>query len=161
MKIKEVSMKKALETLGATDIKVNRKGFWCVSGQFTLCGKRYRYGSFDLRGIVIPGTDDIDLTADAPLYYYELSTHGVPIRPNRYDLNERFAAAGVRVPMSKHEYDPWLNWKRKGKKPAVERCGSCAHNQKGVCFATGIIRSVHPDDLCRWNEFEPLTPNEH
>ena len=154
MKLKEVSMKKALETLGATDIKVNRKGFWCVSGFFTLNGKRYRYGCFDLRSVVIPGTDDIDLTADAPLYYHELKEKGTG--NNRFDLNERFAAAGVRVPMSKHEYDPWLNWKRKTKNPVVERCGSCAHNQMGVCYATGIIRSVHPDDMCRWGKYKGI-----
>lgn len=153
-KLKEVSMKKALETLGATDIKVNRKDFWCVSGFFTLNGKRYRYGSFDLRSVVIPGTDDIDLTADAPLYYHELKEKGTG--NNRFDLNERFAAAGVRVPMSKHEYDPWLNWKRKTKNPVVERCGSCAHNQMGVCYATGIIRSVHPDDRCRWGKYKGI-----
>lgn len=151
-KLKEVSMKKALETLGATDIKVNRKGFWYVSGQFTLCGKRYRYGSFDLRSVVIPGTDDIDLTADAPLYYHELREDGTLGR-NQFDLNKRFAYVGVRVPMSKHEYDPWLSWKRKSKpsdKP-MRTCGNCAYNQMGTCFATGVIRSVHPDDPpCKW-----------
>lgn len=152
-KLKEVSMKKALETLGATDIKVNRKGFWCVSGQFTLCGKRYRYGSFDLRSVVIPGTDNIDLTADAPLYYHELREDGTLGR-NQFDLNKRFAYVGVRVPMSKHEYDPWLSWKRKSKPgQIVKRCGNCAHNQMGVCFATGIIRSVHPDDQCKYGLF--------
>lgn len=155
-KLKEVSMKKALETLGATDIKVNRKGFWCVSGQFTLCGKRYRYGSFDLRGVVIPGTDDIDLTADAPLYYFDTSENA--FRQNKYDLNKRFAAVGVRVPMSKHEYDPWLSWKRYSKDSGKVRpcCGKCAHNQMGVCYVTGIIRSVHPDDICKWSKFAPI-----
>ena len=156
-KLKEVSMKKALETLGATDIKVNRKGFWCVSGQFTLCGKRYRYGSFDLRSVVIPGTDDIDLTADAPLYYHELREDGTLGR-NQFDLNKRFAYVGVRVPMSKHEYDPWLSWKRYSKDSGkvLPCCGKCAHNQMGLCYVTGIIRSVHPDDICKWSKFAPI-----
>lgn len=152
-KLKEVSMKKALETLGATDIKVNRKGFWCVSGQFTLCGKRYRYGSFDLRSVVIPGTDDIDLTADAPLYYHELREGG-STGNNQFDLNKRFAYVGVRVPMSKHEYDPWLSWKRKSKPgQIVKRCGNCSYYQQdgGICEGTRLRKSVHPDDPpCKW-----------
>lgn len=150
MKLKEVSMKKALETLGATDIKVNRKGFWYVSGEFTLNGKRYRYGSFDLRGVVITGTDDIDLNADAPLYYRET---GDIRKPNRFDLNERFAAAGVRVPMSKHEYDPWSAWKRSSKKTDKSEqrcCRRCAQYQSdGICNARGFRESHHPDDICR------------
>lgn len=156
-KLKEVSMKKALETLGATDIKVNRKGFWSVSGFFTLNGKKYRYGSFDLREVVIPGTDDIDLNAEAPLFYYELSSNGAPIRPNSLDLNDRFAAVGVRVPMSKHEYDPWNAWKRtpKNQKP-LKTCGTCANYENGICRATGIIRSVHSLDICHWNKHTPL-----
>jgi hypothetical protein len=160
-KLKEVSMKKALETLGATDIKVHKKGYWLVSGQFTLNGKRYRYSSSTLSEVVIAGTESIDLNADAPLFYHELRENGT-LGNNRFDLNERFAAVGVRVPMSKQEYDPWNAWKRTPKSPKpLKTCGTCANYESGICRATGIIRSVHSLDICHWNKHTPLkTPKK-
>lgn len=112
MTLKEVSIKKALEAIGASDIHVNKKGFWYVSGEFSLHGKLYKYGSCDLRRVTVQGSDDIDLNADAPLYYFEKLPNG-KFGITRDNLNELFSKAGVRVPMKKHEYIPWAHFKRR------------------------------------------------
>jgi hypothetical protein len=113
MKLKPVSMKKALTLLGATDITCNRKAFWHVSGSFILDGKRYVYSSWDIRGLTLPNSDDFDMHAAIPLFYRLADKRNAP---NRFDLNERFAALGVFVPHAKHEYEPWISFKRKPKK---------------------------------------------
>lgn len=111
MKLKEVGMKKALESLGATDIKINRKAYWHVSGSFTLNGTRFKYASYDLRACTMPGSDDIDLHGLAPLYYHAIRPNGTPGQ-NMFDLNERLEQIGLRVPLYKHDYLPWLSLKK-------------------------------------------------
>ncbi|MBR5186401.1 MAG: hypothetical protein IKW19_08900 [Akkermansia sp.] len=115
MKLRPVSMRKALTELGATNIGINRRAFWHVSGSFTLGSEDYAYSSYNLRNCTIPGSDDIDLSAPAPIFYHRILPGGRR-GPNRFDLNQRFAALGFIVPLKKHEYDPWTSFKRKPKK---------------------------------------------
>jgi hypothetical protein len=108
-KLKDVSLKKALEVIGATDIKCSTKGFWYVSARFTLNGVSYILSSHDLRYQTKLGSNEIDLNALPELYYRRTDKSTAP---NIFNIHDLFAAQGVRVPHYKLQYDPWNNWKK-------------------------------------------------
>lgn len=126
--LKDVSLKKALEVIGATGIKCSTKEHWFVSARFTLYGEPYRLMSCDLRRHCKPGSEEIDLNALPEIAYRKDTPHA----PNLWNIHDLFAAHGVRVPLSKLQYEPYNSWKRYSSPEAIRRCKSAERTLKSI-----------------------------